>query len=491
MKYACFLCLPLLIGLAAASACSDEDSGRSGPTTDLDADTDVDTDADADSDSDADGPSGCPQDPNLAVHGDWIGCDPQTHDDDPYEIQGAWYIYGDTGGSCASTATECDATGCRLHGRTLASKDYDSDWGCGLGLGLKTDPGDVKVPFTGAATCFDIAISGSSGGAQVRIGFTQFLDNTGRVSPFMPVGEITDSWAGQVCFDTVECPSWEGVNCQMTGDNYDLQIQVAGGDNEGTFDLKVTSLVPNSDPGFTDPVGNCPAMQVNGSSCTQYPEVLVKADDKPYYVVGNAWGPGSGENTQCIEWNGTNFTITSQTADNINGGQPVSYPSAFLGKKTGLATSGSGLPVQVSAFNSITTGFHTNASTISGTFNAAYDIWTNADPNAGNANYFIMLWLENKGTKVPAGSPTDNVSIQGYQWQVWTGGTGEGGGKYIAYVLQGGADAIEVDLKPFFEDAMANRQLPQNQYIINIQAGFEIWSGGTGLESECFWADVE
>ena len=57
-------------------------------------------------------------------------------------------------------------------------------------------------------------------------------------------------------------------------------------------------------------------------------------------------------------------------------------------------------------------------------------------------------------------------------------------------MLQGGSDAIQVDLKPFFDDAMSHRGLPASQYIVDIQAGFEIWSGGGGMESKCFFANV-
>jgi hypothetical protein len=147
--------------------------------------------------------------------------------------------------------------------------------------------------------------------------------------------------------------------------------------------------------------------------------------------------------------------------------------------------------VGVNSFSSIDSGFHTNAGNVSGTFNAAWDIWTSSNSGGSTAEWFVMLWIENQGNKQPAGSAETNVTIEGYQWQVWTGGQGEGGGRYIAYVLQGGANSVDVDLRPFFDDAINNRGLPSNQYIINIQAGFEIWSGGSGLECECFWADVK
>ena len=42
----------------------------------------------------------------------------------------------------------------------------------------------------------------------------------------------------------------------------------------------------------------------------------------------------------------------------------------------------------------------------------------------------------------------------------------------------------------FFDDAIANRGMPSNYWVINIQAGFEIWNGGTGLTCNYFWANV-
>jgi hypothetical protein len=510
MSYRIYLeCLLFFLVVATASACKEDsgigrdgeaDAGADGDTdgdtdADTDADTDTDTDADADGDGDGDADD-CPTGENLATYGDWIGCDPLTHDDDPYDIQGSWYIFGDGGGSCATTSTECDETGCRFHGRTLDSGDYDADWGCGMGLGLNTDYPDPdntgvnnKLPFAGEADCFAMTIEGSSGGAEVRIMFTQFEDNEDRVSPFIPIGPVDGSWdSPSVCFDDAACPTWDS-NCEDTGDNYDLQIQVAGGDAAGSFDLKLTRLIPNAGS-VVDPVGDCPAMTGTGRSCSQYPEAAVTADGKQYYVVGNAWGPGSGDNTQCINWTGTNFTIESQTASNVGSPEPVSYPSVILGRKGNISSQNSGLPIQVSAISSIETGFHTNSGSISGTFNAAYDIWTSSNSGGSTAEYFVMLWPKTVGSISPAGQVTGSVSIEGYQWEVWTGGTGQGNAPYIAYKLTSGVDDLDVDLAPFFQDAVANRGLPSNQWIINIQAGFEIWGGGGGLECECFWADV-
>ena len=71
-------------------------------------------------------------------------------------------------------------------------------------------------------------------------------DTTGMVSPFLEIPTISGSWSGTVCVDDVSCPSWaDAETCQVTGQIYDLQIQVVGGEAAGTFDLCVDSIVPS------------------------------------------------------------------------------------------------------------------------------------------------------------------------------------------------------------------------------------------------------
>ena len=41
-------------------------------------------------------------------------------------------------------------------------------------------------------------------------------------------------------------------------------------------------------------------------------------------------------------------------------------------------------------------------------------------------------------------------------------------------------------LKPFFSDAEKNLWLSSSSYLWQLAAGFELWSGGTGLASKSF-----
>jgi hypothetical protein len=43
-------------------------------------------------------------------------------------------------------------------------------------------------------------------------------------------------------------------------------------------------------------------------------------------------------------------------------------------------------------------------------------------------------------------------------------------------------------LSPFFQRAQARGWLRPQWWLENIEAGFELWQGGTGLGTNSFWA---
>jgi hypothetical protein len=179
----------------------------------------------------------------------WVGGEESDSVDDPLGIQGAFYTYGDGLQCCVSTSCEgqnpCSTGQCCWSGTTVLDGTYAA-WGCGLGLELQASGGQdsVKSAYSGAATCFAISISGDSGGNKVRIGFTQLQDTTDKVSPFVEIPSISGTWSDTVCFDDVSCPTWSTADqCELTGEAFDLQIQIVGGEREGSFDLCVDSIV--------------------------------------------------------------------------------------------------------------------------------------------------------------------------------------------------------------------------------------------------------
>ena len=103
--------------------------------------------------------------------------------------------------------------------------------------------------------------------------------------------------------------------------------------------------------------------------CGQQPAVSV--NHSLYKVHNNEFGSAAQE---CIEVNGTLFSIIESSISNSKSSGPGAYPSIYLGCHWGRCTSKSGLPVQVDSIANAISDWSTTQPS-SGTYAAAYDIW--------------------------------------------------------------------------------------------------------------------
>src|SRR3569623_1399260 len=149
-----------------------------------------------------------PDTSNLVNTGSWV-CDADT----PIKFQGAFYVYSDSDMSCKTPSPNkpCGGMGCCVSGTTTISDDTTmyANWGCGLGMELNSSGGTapVKTPYTGPVNCFNITLTGSSGGNAVRIGFTQSTDTTA-IAPYIDIGAIKDGFSQKICYTDAACPTW-------------------------------------------------------------------------------------------------------------------------------------------------------------------------------------------------------------------------------------------------------------------------------------------
>lgn len=89
--------------------------------------------------------------------------------------------------------------------------------------------------------------------------------------------------------------------------------------------------------------------------------------------------------------------------------------------------------------------------------------------------------MNHRGGVQPIGSRTATVQLDGRNWDVWTG-PGASGWKVISYVLQGGATELaDFDVKDLIDDGVGRGSINPAHYLIDAEAGFEIWQGGQGL----------
>jgi hypothetical protein len=243
---------------------------------------------------------------------------------------------------------------------------------------------------------------------------------------------------------------------------------------------------------------DCGAMTGSGNLTAQYDYARVSREGREYVIQNNVWGSTTA--SQVIQYKGTSLKILEQTGDNGTSGSPVSYPSIFIGSNNSRSTANSGLPKAVSSLTSVMTSFSHNgmgAGTIAGVYNTSYDVWfstTSAGDAGSPSGGYLMVWLYDPPTKQPVGSSRwPNVTIPGVEgtWNVWLGTLGSTR-PVISYVRTQPIASMTFDLNSFIQDAVNNRtgSIQAGWYLTNVFGGFEIWSGGTGLEVTCFYVEV-
>jgi cellulose 1,4-beta-cellobiosidase len=226
-----------------------------------------------------------------------------------------------------------------------------------------------------------------------------------------------------------------------------------------------------------------------------WPEAQV--DGGAYVVQNDEWNSTAPE---CIATNGeSQFTVTSSSIYEPAYGDPGGYPSIFSGCSAGVCTAGNKMPIRVSDLRpgTITSSWATTQPA-SGAYDVAYDIWFNRTPATSGApdGGELMIWLAHRGGSqiAPGGNPVAHVTIGGYSYTVWLWSGDPGGGpghNEISYVMDRATRSVQdLDIGAIAADAAHRGYLAGTSYLLNVQAGFELWQGGSGLATTSFAINV-
>jgi hypothetical protein len=224
--------------------------------------------------------------------------------------------------------------------------------------------------------------------------------------------------------------------------------------------------------------------------CSQQPAISV--NNGLYKVQNNEFGSTAQE---CIEVNGTLFTVIESSISNSKSSGPGAYPSIYRGCHWGRCTSNSGLPVQVDSIRKATSDWNTTQPS-SGTYAAAYDLWFNTTPKTRGQpdGAEIMIWLNHKGHIRPFGKTiAKKVKIGNQVYDVWYGRQSNGSTSWnlISYLARKKTFSVSnLDIKAFTDDAAHRDYISPSWHLIAIEAGFELWEGGAGLSTNSFSASV-
>jgi Glycosyl hydrolase family 12 len=222
--------------------------------------------------------------------------------------------------------------------------------------------------------------------------------------------------------------------------------------------------------------------------CSQYQALPVTTGSGNYIVKNNNY---AGQAECLSNANGrADFTVTSSSASNASPQAPAAYAEIFRGCHWGACTSNSGLPLQVSGLGNPSTSWNTTQDA-SGEWDVAYDIWFNDTPTAsGQPNGAeLMIWLNSKGTAaIPSGAPKVTIDGTRYYFIESLRTSGTVSWPLLSYkpVSSGTMSVSKLKISSFVQDSVARGYIQPAMYLISVEAGFEIWNGGIGLETNSF-----
>lgn len=129
----------------------------------------------------------------------------------------------------------------------------------------------------------------------------------------------------------------------------------------------------------------------------------------------------------------------------------------------------------------VTSSYDTTTS--GGQWDDSYDIWFNpaSSTDDNQSGLEMMIWLGHTSVQPKGSVVASDVSIDGSTWNVWYGsGT-------VSYVATTSTTSVnDLDLGPFADDAVSRAYMTCLWYLIDVEAGFEVWQGGSGLTANSF-----
>ena len=256
--------------------------------------------------------------------------------------------------------------------------------------------------------------------------------------------------------------------------------------------LMTAALLLALSGGIAAVVGSTGAQAATTSLCQ---EQTASVSGGTYTVQNNEFDSSASE---CVTTDGNaDFTVANSSIANATNGEPGAYPSIYQGCHWGNCSSGglTSSPIAVSSLTAgkVATSWSTTQPGGSGNaYDVAYDIWVNQTPTtSGQPNGTeIMVWLNHNGSVQPFGSEVaSNVSLGGHTYNIWYGT--QSSWDTVTYDMTSGSTSVSnLDVGTLAQDSVSRGYTKSSWYLIDIEAGFELWQGGAGLATNSFSVSI-
>jgi hypothetical protein len=217
--------------------------------------------------------------------------------------------------------------------------------------------------------------------------------------------------------------------------------------------------------------------------------VTVSDTDVKYVLNNNAWNYASYAGEQCIEnENGRpNFRITKSLADSTH---VMGYPNVSHGPSPWASVNLSTMmPLQLSSLPTIYSSWRTSQNAAPGSkWDTTYDLWCCSRwPGQQYRTAEIMIMLTYPGA--PSG---DFALIDGEEFlvrkAVRTNAAGLSWNMVQFRFRQQRLCVTDLNLTPFLWYTLAHGWATETDLLVQISAGFELWTGGRGLSTD--WISI-
>ena len=256
--------------------------------------------------------------------------------------------------------------------------------------------------------------------------------------------------------------------------------------------LMTAALLLALSGGIAAVAGSTGAQAATTSLCQ---EQTASVSGGTYIVQNNEFDSSASE---CVTTDGNaDFTVANSSIANATNGEPGAYPSIYQGCHWGDCSSGglTSSPIEVSSLTTgkVTTSWSTTQPGGSANdYDVAYDIWVNQTPTtSGQPNGTeIMVWLNHNGSVQPYGSEVaSNVSLGGHTYNIWYGT--QSSWDTVTYDMTSGSTSVSnLDVGTLAQDSVSRGYTKSTWYLIDVEAGFELWQGGAGLATNSFSVSI-
>jgi hypothetical protein len=173
------------------------------------------------------------------------------------------------------------------------------------------------------------------------------------------------------------------------------------------------------------------------------------------------------------------FTVRTSAISTGRSGV-LAYPSIYKGDHWNHVSPGDPFPIPISRLGSVSTSVRTVANA-PGSWNDAYDTFFSSSGDSNPNQIEVMVWLTHHGQNHPAGHQVaTNVNIGGHTWNVWHGL------RTISYMSSQPVTSLSFNFGPIAQDLVRRGYVPARDALTDVEQGFEIWSGGQGLQTTSF-----